>query len=134
VADFPRTSYQSCTTKEFQRTHSDFDQMLLPCCWNEARGGKVITDWRQPSLLLSRMSLGDSCPDRQERVAAHKNAPFPSFLEQLCLCLSFGMTKSPWTMTKSPWAMARSLSIIAFARREFLMRALEGAKNINIAI
>lgn len=91
----------------------------------------MITDWRQPSPLLSRMGLGDS-PGRQERVAAHKNAPFPSFLEQLCLCLSFGMTKSPWTMTKSPWAMARSLSIVA--RREFLMRALEGAKNIDIAI
>ncbi len=50
----------------------------------------MITDWRQPSLLLSRMGLGDS-PDHQERVAAHKNAPFPSFLEQLSLCLSFGM-------------------------------------------
>jgi hypothetical protein len=30
--------------------------------------------------------------------------------------------------------MARLLSIVTFARREFLMRALEGAKNINIAI
>jgi hypothetical protein len=79
------------------------------------------------------MGLGDS-PDCQERVAAHKNAAFPSFLEQLFLCLSFGMTKSPWTMTKSPWAMARLLSIVTFAGREFLMRALEGAKNINIAI
>jgi hypothetical protein len=32
AVDFPRTSYQSCSTKEFQRTQSDFHQMLLPCC------------------------------------------------------------------------------------------------------
>jgi hypothetical protein len=32
AADFPRTSYQSCLTKEFQRTQSDFHQILLPCC------------------------------------------------------------------------------------------------------